>query len=106
MSICTDGLESYSKKKEKIEKAFAESFENSFIEEDDYMSMDEKFTVNSPVGTTMKLDDNTDVIKLPVGVLIRTDKSTWNSQGGVAVHTIYLTDEQYFGTSISLEKKA
>lgn len=106
MSICTDGLDSYSRKKEKIEKAFIESFENSFIEEDDYMSMDEKFTVNSPVGTKLKLDNNTDVLKLPVGVLIRTDKSTCNSEGGVAVHTIYLTDEQYFGASISLEKKA
>lgn len=106
MSICTDGLESYSRKKEKIEKAFAESFENDFIEEDDYMSMDEKFTINSPVGTTMKLDDNTDVIKLPVGVLIRTDKSTRNALGGVAVHTVYLTNEQYFGASVSLEKKA
>ena len=106
MSICTDGLDSYSRKKEKIEKAFIESFENSFIEEDDYMTMDKKFTVNSPVGTKMKLDDNTDVLKLLVGVLIRTNKSTWNTQGGVAVHTIYLTDEQYFGTNISLEKKA
>ena len=108
MSICTDGLEDYSKKvcREKIEKAFAESFENSFIEKDDYMSMNDKFTVNTPVGTRMKLDENTDVLKLPAGVLVRTNNSTGSYEGGVAVHTIYLTDEQYFGASISLEKKA
>ena len=106
MSICTDGLDSYSRKKDKIEKAFIESFENSFIEEDDYMSMDDKFTVNTPVGTRMKLDKDTDVLKLPAGVLIRTNNSTGSYDGGVAVHTIYLTNEQYFGTNVSLEKKA
>lgn len=106
MSICTDGLDSYSRKKDKIEKAFIESFENSFIEEDDYMFMDDKFTVNSPVGTRMKLDKDTDVLKLPAGVLVRTNNSTGSYDGGVAVHTIYLTNEQYFGTGVSLEKKA
>ena len=100
MSICTDNFD-------EIDEAFANSFENDFIEEDDYMSIDKKFTINSPVGTKMKLDDNTDVLKLPAGVLVRTDKSSWSSGGvSVAVHTIYLTDEQYFGASISLEKRA
>jgi hypothetical protein len=54
----------------------------------------------------MKLDKDTDVLKLPAGVLIRTNNSTGSYDGGVAVHTIYLTNEQYFGTSVSLEKKA
>ena len=97
MSICTDNFD-------EIDEAFAKSFENDFIEEDNYMSRDKNFTVDSPVGTQIQLDDYTDVLKLPAGVLIRTDKS--NYKGGAAVHTIYLTDEQYFGASISLEKKA
>ena len=98
MSICTDGIDSYSKKREKIEKAFIESFDKG----DGHMSMNE-FTVNSTVSTKVTLDDNTDVLKLPAGVLVRTKK--W-STGGVAVHTVYLTDEQYFGSHVSLEKKA
>ena len=106
MSICTEDLDSYSRKKDKIEKAFIESFENSFIEEDDYMSMDNKFTVNTPVGTRMELDNDTDVLKLPAGVLVRTTNATGSYNGGVAVHTIYLTNEQYFGAGVSLEKKA
>jgi hypothetical protein len=72
--------------------------------------MDE-FTRNSPVGTKMKLNKDTDVLKLPAtdvlklpaGVLIRTYKSTGSYDGGVSVHTIYLTDDQYFGAR---EKKA
>ena len=64
--------------------------------------MDE-FTRNSPVGTKMKLDGKTSVLKLPNGVLIRTHKSAGDEEGGVAVHTIYLTDDQYFG---ACEKKA
>jgi hypothetical protein len=64
--------------------------------------MDE-FTRNSPVGTKMKLDGHTNVLKLPNGVLVRTHKSAGDFEGGVAVHTIYLTDDQYFGAR---EKKA
>ena len=52
--------------------------------------MDEELTRDSAVGTVQKLDSNSDVVRLPKGVIIRS----WVRGGGM--HSIYLTDNDYF----------
>ena len=52
--------------------------------------MDEELTRDSAVGTVQKLDSNSDVVKLPKGVIVRS----WVRGGGM--HSIYLTDNDYF----------
>jgi hypothetical protein len=47
-------------------------------------------TRDSPVGTVQDLDENSDVVRLPKGVIIRS----WVRNGGM--HSIYLTDSEYF----------
>lgn len=51
---------------------------------------DEELTKDSAVGTVQALDSNSDVVKLPKGVIIRS----WVKGGGM--HSIYLTDNEYF----------
>ena len=51
---------------------------------------DEELTKDSAVGTVQSLDSNSDVVKLPKGVIIRS----WVKGGGM--HSIYLTDNEYF----------
>lgn len=51
---------------------------------------DEELTKDSTVGTVQALDSNSDVVKLPKGVIIRS----WVKDGGM--HSIYLTDNEYF----------
>ncbi len=57
--------------------------------DDDDMD-EEVLTRNSPVGAVQDLDNNSDVVKLPKGVIIRS----WVKGGGM--HSIYLTDNEYF----------
>jgi hypothetical protein len=59
---------------------------------DEDMDEDEEvcLTRASPVGTVQKLDSNSDVVRLPKGVIIRS----WVKNGGM--HSIYLTDSEYF----------
>jgi hypothetical protein len=59
---------------------------------DEDMDEDEEvcLTRASPVGTVQSLDENSDVVKLPKGVIIRS----WVKNGGM--HSIYLTDSEYF----------
>lgn len=59
---------------------------------DEDMDEDEEvcLTKYSPVGTVQDLDENSDVVKLPKGVIIRS----WVRNGGM--HSIYLTDSEYF----------
>ena len=52
--------------------------------------MDKELTRDSAVGTVQKLDSNSDVVRLPKGVIIRS----WVRGGGM--HSIYLTDNDYF----------
>lgn len=53
--------------------------------------MDEEvLTKDSAVGSVQKLDSNSDVVKLPRGVIVRS----WVRGGGM--HSIYLTDNEYF----------
>ena len=52
--------------------------------------MNEELTRDSAVGTVQKLDSNSDVVRLPKGVIIRS----WVRGGGM--HSIYLTDNDYF----------
>ena len=56
----------------------------------DIIDDDEELTKDSAVGTVQDLDDNSDVVKLPKGVIIRS----WVKGGGM--HSIYLTDSEYF----------
>ena len=51
---------------------------------------EEELTKDSEVGTVQNLDSNSDVVKLPKGVIIRS----WVKGGGM--HSIYLTDNEYF----------
>jgi hypothetical protein len=59
---------------------------------DENMDEDEEvcLTRASPVGTVQKLDSNSDVVRLPKGVIVRS----WVKGGGM--HSIYLTDSEYF----------
>ena len=60
------------------------------MDEDMDDDMDEELTRDSAVGTVQKLDSNSDVVRLPKGVIIRS----WVRGGGM--HSIYLTDNDYF----------
>lgn len=55
------------------------------------------FNRASNIGEVCRLDNKTDVIKLPKGVLIRTKDYTTS---GVSIHTVYLSDNEYFGEEI------
>ena len=57
---------------------------------DDEDTDEEVLTKDSEVGTVQKLDSNSDVVKLPKGVIVRS----WVRGGGM--HSIYLTDNEYF----------
>ena len=59
------------------------------MDEDEDME-DEVLTKDSAVGTVQTLDSNSDVVKLPRGVIVRS----WIKGGGM--HSIYLTDNEYF----------
>ena len=52
---------------------------------------------DSKVGTFCRLDEYTDVLKLPRGVLVRTFYSSADYNGGYSTHTVYLSDDEYFG---------
>ena len=51
----------------------------------------------SKIGEVYKLDDMTSIIKLPRGVLIRSTVATHSIEGGVSIHTLYLSHTDFFG---------
>ena len=55
------------------------------------------FNRTSKIGEVCRLDEKTDVIKLPKGVLIRTCAAKRTVDSGISIHTVYLSDNEYFG---------
>jgi len=55
----------------------------------------------SSIGTIVHIG-NSDVARFPFGVLVstcatKTERATSGSSTSISVHTVYLTDEQFFG---------